>query len=395
MACREEEITEVGSFVEYVIADQSYLVVRSDRGTINAFPNACRHRGTQLKQGRGQATELRCSFHSWCWELDGTCREVLDPADFGDPNLEDLRLPECGVATWGGFVFINPDPSGIPFAEWIAPVAELTAPYRLEDMRYQSVLSTIVPANWKVGVEAFIESYHVFGTHPQAVVASDGTYATYEGHGEHGRMTVPMGRPTARIEIEDEGEILDQMVDNLIILAKMPKPQIDRLRRIAEGSEDLHGQPLREVMIEMAKERAVELDYDDSRFSETQYWDQHEWHVFPNLVLGLIPGEVFGFRFRPYGLDPDASIFEVLSLRFPEANHQPVQPVEVAFSRDPEERRNTWGPILHQDFTNLEKVQLGLHSTSLREVRLAGYQEQLIAKYHKVIDEYLARYPIG
>ncbi|HXN60245.1 MAG TPA: aromatic ring-hydroxylating dioxygenase subunit alpha [Acidimicrobiales bacterium] len=392
MACREEEVEDVGDFVEYIIADQSYVVIRSSSGTIKAYPNACLHRGTQLKQGRGTATEFRCSFHAWCWELDGTCREILDPGDFGDPDLADLRLPECAVATWAGFVFINPDPDGIPFEEWIAPVAERTDAYRMEDMRYVSLRSTIVPANWKVGVEAFIESYHIFGTHPQAVLASDGTYAMFDGFGEHGRMIVPMGRPTARIEIEDESEILDEMVPNLIGLAKLPKAQVDRLRRIADGIEDLEGRPLRDVLIEMGKERAIALNYDDSRFSESQYWDQHEWHVFPNLVLGIIPGEVFGFRFRPWGLDPDASVFEVLSLRFPDESYEKAQPVEIPYSRDPDERRQTWGPILHQDFSNLEKVQRGLHSTSLQKTRISGYQEQLIARYHKVIDQYLTRY---
>jgi phenylpropionate dioxygenase-like ring-hydroxylating dioxygenase large terminal subunit len=391
MACREEEIPNVGDYVEYVIADQSYLVVRSDEDTIKAFANACLHRGNLLATGRGNVPEFRCSFHAWCWGIDGSCREIFEPEDFGYPDLTRMGLPQCKVGRWGGFVFINPDPEAQNFDTWIEPVAADCAPYRLHDMRYMSVLSTVVPANWKIGNEAFIESYHVNGTHPQAIVASNSSQATYEVWGEHGLMVLPIGIPSAHLDLEDESDVIDQMVELMTRLAKMPKSQIKRLRRVASGEEDLNGRPLRDLMIELGRERAIELGYDDPRFTESQYWDQHQWQVFPNLVLGVLPGEVFGFRFRPDGLNPDSSIFEVLSLRFPEPDHVPCVPTEVPYSRDPGERLRTWGPILHQDFSNLEKVQRGMHSTTLTSIQLAGYQEKLIFHHHEVLDSYLDR----
>jgi hypothetical protein len=101
---------------------------------------------------------------------------------------------------------------------------------------------------------------------------------------------------------------------------------------------------------------------------------------------------MLGFRFRPNGMDPDSSIFEVLSLRHPDDDYQPAAAAEVPYSRDPAERLRTWGPVLHQDFANLEKLQRGMHATSLPEIRLAGYQEQLIAHFHRTIDAYLERH---
>src|SRR5580698_1371143 len=105
----------------------------------------------------------------------------------------------------------------------------------------------------------------------------------------------------------------------------------------------------------------------------------------------MIPGEMFGFRFRPDGLDPNSSIFEVLSMRFPIDEDVAQPPIFIPFTRDPESRRRAWGSILHQDFGNLERVQLGLRSGDLDSVRLAGYQEQLIGHLHDVIDDYLDR----
>lgn len=47
MACRLEEIPEIGDYVTYRLLDQSVIVVRTASG-VKAFQNACRHRGVQL-----------------------------------------------------------------------------------------------------------------------------------------------------------------------------------------------------------------------------------------------------------------------------------------------------------------------------------------------------------
>src|SRR5258707_8492039 len=67
MACREEDIHDAGDYYEYVIGDQSILVVRQPDRSIKAFYNACRHRGTRLANGCGHAGEIRCPFHGWRW----------------------------------------------------------------------------------------------------------------------------------------------------------------------------------------------------------------------------------------------------------------------------------------------------------------------------------------
>ena len=53
MACREEQIPEVGDSVLYEIADWSLIVVRTAPDTISAFHNSCLHRGTQLPHPLG------------------------------------------------------------------------------------------------------------------------------------------------------------------------------------------------------------------------------------------------------------------------------------------------------------------------------------------------------
>ena len=57
VACREEEIPDVGDYVEYTIGDESIIIVRSGPDTITALPNACLHRGTRLADGAGHVAD--------------------------------------------------------------------------------------------------------------------------------------------------------------------------------------------------------------------------------------------------------------------------------------------------------------------------------------------------
>ena len=111
MACRSEDIPEVGDTHRYDIADRSYLIVRTAAEEIKGYYNACLHRGRMLREFDGRVEEIRCPFHGFCWELDGSLKEVPSGWDF--PHVfarsEEFQLPEVNVDTWGGFVFINPD----------------------------------------------------------------------------------------------------------------------------------------------------------------------------------------------------------------------------------------------------------------------------------------------
>src|SRR4051794_35210749 len=68
--CRAREPSEPLSFRTFRLDSQEVLVVRDDTGTLNAFHNTCRHRGSQLcsqKQGRLKARLITCPYHSWSY----------------------------------------------------------------------------------------------------------------------------------------------------------------------------------------------------------------------------------------------------------------------------------------------------------------------------------------
>ena len=82
MACREEDIPEVGDHVNYEIAGMDVIIVRNEGGVIKAFRNVCMHRGRKLKEFNGRDEELRCAFHGIAWNLDGTLKQVPCKWDF-------------------------------------------------------------------------------------------------------------------------------------------------------------------------------------------------------------------------------------------------------------------------------------------------------------------------
>src|ERR1700761_5719054 len=100
MACRLEEIPEVGDWIEYRILERSVVVVRAKSG-VKAFHNACRHRGVLLAKGQGncEVQGFQCPFHGWRWNIDGENTFVFKPELFSDEQLDqdDLNLIPCRV----------------------------------------------------------------------------------------------------------------------------------------------------------------------------------------------------------------------------------------------------------------------------------------------------------
>ena len=120
MACREEHLPNVGDYIVYDVAGRSYLVVRSGPSTIQAFHNVCLHRGRLLRtEGGCRATEFRCPFHGFGWKIDGSLARTSRAR--GTSRRSTTRptgaCASVQVGTWGGFVFINPDPAAPSLAD--------------------------------------------------------------------------------------------------------------------------------------------------------------------------------------------------------------------------------------------------------------------------------------
>jgi len=125
MACRIEQLPEVGDWVEYSHLGKSVIVTRTKDG-IRAFHNACRHRGVQLVSGHGNCKTqgFICPFHGWRWDNEGKNKFVYGRHMFDERQLDagDLALIPCRAEEALGCVFINFDDDAPSFADTIGPV---------------------------------------------------------------------------------------------------------------------------------------------------------------------------------------------------------------------------------------------------------------------------------
>jgi nitrite reductase/ring-hydroxylating ferredoxin subunit len=391
VACRQEEVPDVGDFCEYMIGDQSILVVRSQSETISAFHNTCLHRGTRLADGVGRFPDgcIRCRFHAWRYDLDGRLVEVVDRDEF-DPIPGDLGLGRVRVERWGGFVWVCLDADAPPLLEYLEPLPSLLAPYQLERMQLRTHLSTVLPANWKVAVDAFNEGYHVQGTHPQLLPWTDDVSLEYETlgiHAHYGRLPNARRRlrPSPRLGLAegdyDEGEILEAFIAGLGgLFYKDERALVAEIRASGLDGETMLSQYQKRRRALLAA-RGVDVE----GFADDQLTSADDVFFFPNMVGPIYPGIAILFRVRPNGTDPDSCIKDTWFLHWPQEGDQP-KPVKRRFF--PEWTERDWGEITNQDYANMEHVQIGMKSRG-PAIRLNRRQEINILHMHRIIDRYL------
>jgi phenylpropionate dioxygenase-like ring-hydroxylating dioxygenase large terminal subunit len=418
VACRLEEIPNPGSYAVYQIIDQSIVVVRQPDGSVKAFNNVCPHRATALAMGFGrfQLEQIVCPFHGWKWNLQGENIHVLDPGDFMGGCLDpaSLHLKECRVASYLNCVWINLDPAGESFDEFIGPMRAALDPLLLDQMYFHWHKSIVLEANWKVAQEAFFEGYHVPQTHPQLVrrqpKAKTGTadapqeYGRFnsqitahpQGHGYQG-STDGGPRGLARFpksmvghlppdeQVEMHIRFHEQFFVELNSMILEEDVQIARTMRrheIPEGS-DMDSEFQRVLREHYARQgRAIAPPEALSRVGLC--------HLFPNYTLLPLYGNVLIYRSRPTrDNDPDRCIFEVWSCRTYPEGQEPPQPVvdHVTDPMDPAQMVM----FLRQDFANIPRQQIGMHSKAINSTLLNGVQEEIIANMHRALDRVLER----
>ena len=72
---RVEQVAKAGDFLAGRVGKVPVVIVRDEAGTVRAYTNVCRHRGSELVLEKcGNRRTLQCHYHAWTWGLDGTLR---------------------------------------------------------------------------------------------------------------------------------------------------------------------------------------------------------------------------------------------------------------------------------------------------------------------------------
>ena len=176
------------------MANLSFLIVRTDVDEIKCYRNACLHRARRLRDTHGKgAKNLRCLFHGWNWNLDGSLKEIPCQWDFPSVDMAEYHLPETAVGVWQGFVFINPDRDAEPLEDFLEGLADhfTGLPF---DRKYKAAhVAKVLRCNWKVCQEAFMEAYHVIATHPTLMLDLGDANSRYDVYKNFSRAISPHG----------------------------------------------------------------------------------------------------------------------------------------------------------------------------------------------------------
>jgi nitrite reductase/ring-hydroxylating ferredoxin subunit len=392
-ACREEHIPEVGDYHVYEIGSYSFIITRVAENDIRAYYNACLHRGTKLRASgsEGCASEFKCSFHGWSWNIDGSFKHRHCDWDFGHAPAEKLQLPEARVELLAGFVWINMDADAPSLRDYIGPqaLAHIEA-WKLEDRYVACHVSKPIPCNWKLNIEAFMEAYHVPDTHSQVSPTNADLNTQYDIYGEHvDRFISTLGVVSPAHEGKySEQDVLDMFTvgDASIVTDKPIVPE---------------GATARQMMADMFRkgfEEAANTKLD--HVSDSEILDCFSYGIFPNCFL--FPGISLPmvYRFRPSPRNHRESIYEVLFMRpkpldgrVPDA----ADPVHLKHGQsfcEAEGMDAGFGNILDQDTDNLILQQQGLEASAKHGLTLGNYQEIRVRNFNRAYDKFMGQEPL-
>ena len=162
---RTDEWREPGDYSALELAGVPLIVLRDEERRVRAFANTCRHRGTQLLEGRGNTARIRCPFHGWTYALDGSLRGATRMGATQGFRRAEMGLVEFRTAERGGFLFIALCDEAPGIDEWLGAFDSLHSPWRLDGLVTTRRRELEVECNWKLFLEVFNESYHLEYVH--------------------------------------------------------------------------------------------------------------------------------------------------------------------------------------------------------------------------------------
>ncbi|MEO0973180.1 MAG: aromatic ring-hydroxylating dioxygenase subunit alpha, partial [Pseudomonadota bacterium] len=165
---REEDLPAPGAYRRVEVDGQPLLLTRDDAGEAHAHYNVCVHRGSRLVDATsGKASQLRCPYHAWCYDLAGKLTHAPRQCDDSPRALRRVRL-----ARWGGYLLLNLDDDAPDLSTAWHDLPDCSA-YRMASLRRAHREVYEVRANWKLLCENYSECYHCPGAHPQLARISD------------------------------------------------------------------------------------------------------------------------------------------------------------------------------------------------------------------------------
>ncbi len=338
LAGRVEDVAGVGDFFTFDDLRVPVLVIRGKDEEVRAFYNTCQHRGAPVvRDTAGTARTLRCQYHSWTYDItEGRLVAVPDERDFVGLDKATRCLPRLRSEIWDGWIFINQDLDAVPLLDWLAPIPEQLAELQGPSLRRVATRREVVPCNWKVTAEAFLEVYHFRHIHQR------------EGESHLDNRGATMGL--------------------------LPNGSSRMITPFSKASWATAG------MGDWDDWRRVEMPgfTDIATVNDLVRCTSSAYSVFPNLIT---PIAAYGFPFIT---------FWPIDRRTTRIDWTHYAPIDFDPDRDGlpphwERRMDNFDRIMEEDFQNMAPMQRSLESPAFRGMPI-NYQERWIWHFNEQID---------
>ncbi len=211
--CPSSALPEKGSYVSRIAAGTPILVTRDDENNINAFINACRHRGMQVASGSGCKKSFVCPYHGWTYGLKGENRHIPGADGFPGIDPREHGLKQVNAVEKGGIVYVCQD------SDIDKKFLDETLDYFTEDqvLINQSVIED--EANWKILHETLLEGYHIKSLHKDTFYPYGlDNINVVENYGQNSRVIFPFKRIEKLRDIEPSKRVIDGTITSVYSL---------------------------------------------------------------------------------------------------------------------------------------------------------------------------------
>ncbi|MBV7484846.1 Rieske 2Fe-2S domain-containing protein [Bordetella sp. BOR01] len=156
--CLSEEVSEPdGDPVQARVLGEDLVVFRDTDGRVGVMDEYCPHRRVSLVYGRNEECGLRCLYHGWKMDVEGTVIEMVsEPA--ASTMAQKVKHKAYKVQEWGGVIWaymgLQDDIPEFNPPSW-APTAQTKV----------SIAKVLIPCNWAQILEGAIDSAHSSSLH--------------------------------------------------------------------------------------------------------------------------------------------------------------------------------------------------------------------------------------